>query len=79
MNEKDPELTDSQVSEEDEARRNFLKKVTAGTAGATIAPAVAMLMSAATAQAADAEPYSPYGGGGGGCGCGCGGGSVLIN
>ena len=59
------------LDEEAEARRKFLKTITAGTTGAAIAPAVAMLMSAASTSA-NATPYT-YGGGG----CGCGGCSIL--
>ncbi len=68
-----PDGAVSQGGEESKARREFLKKVAAGTvSGATIAPAVAMLMTAATAQAQDGDPYSQGGGNGCGCGCGCG-------
>jgi hypothetical protein len=50
---------------EAKARREFLKTVGKGTAkGATVAPAVAMLLSALS------RPVKAQSGGGGGCGCG---------
>ncbi len=68
--------TENAEDQEMKARREFLKKFAGGAAsGVMVAPAVAMLMAAADANA---QPCvgglcpDPYQGGGGGCGCGCG-------